>query len=183
MQLTSFRACVWQTIDNRRVAGGWWCVGNLAIVASQKSHHLNGDQWIQCWGLSRNYIREQQLTARVTRSYSSKYIDQVTVEQGYHYHYATQHSESVIVFRNSHHFLSVPVYSTTDYRVHVIVASVTLCNVMCDVCNECCKWDVHCYRSNTDWHLTSAKSSNLNLWWPITIIIHLTLNHYLIDTS
>ena len=72
---------------------------------------------------------------RVTRSYSSKYIDQVTVLWNKDIIIIMQRNTlSLSLSSETHHFLSVCVYSTTDYRVHVIVASVTFCNVMCVMC-------------------------------------------------
>ena len=69
---------------------------------------------------------------RVTRSYSSKYIDQVTVLWNKDIIIIMQRNTlSLSLSSETHHFLSVCVYSTTDYRVHVIVAGVTFCNVMC----------------------------------------------------
>ena len=67
---------------------------------------------------------------RVTRSYSSKYIDQVTVLWNKDIE-MQRNTLTLSLSSETHHFLSVCVYSTTDYRVHVIVASVTFCNVMC----------------------------------------------------
>ena len=70
---------------------------------------------------------------RVTRSYSSKYIDQVTVLWNKDIIIIMQRNTlSLSLSSETHHFLSVCVYSTTDYRVHVIVASVTFCK--CNVC-------------------------------------------------